>query len=365
MQRILWLNHRDINHPRAGGAERTIYEVSTRLVKRGYEVVWLSTSYQGLPAFEEVKGVKIHRMGGNFSSHFRSILFERKQRGETVTIDDMAHVIPWLSERLTSAQGTVFFRHLHRRTLNGQLSSAKATIFKKIEACYPLMYKKWPFVTESRQSVQDLENMGIPNRRIVRIPPGVAIDKFRLQNKYDHPSLVYFGGLRDYKRAQEGLFLLTRLRLIYPDIKLRIVGDGPSLQGVKSLSSRMDLNENIEFSGRLDTSSLLDVISRSWLNLHFSVAEGWGLSILEAAASGTPTLAYKVPGVSEAIKDGVNGILVNSGDRTELELTAVSMLNDYKKWIYRSREYAKGFSWNKTTDMWESHLIKANEGYYT
>lgn len=357
MQKIIWLNHRDIRHPRAGGAERTIYEVTRRLFKRGYDIYWLSTKANGLPQKEKIEGVDIYRIGGNLSSHFTNLLFEHKHSLEAVTIDDMAHVVPWLSERLASIPGTVFFRHLHRRTLDGQMSRGKAALLKKIESSYPLMYRKWPFVTESRQGMYDLANLGISKDRIVRIPPGVDHNLTPMNNKYDFPSLIYFGGMRDYKRPYEALYLLNSLRKIYPKIKLRVSGIGPSLENLVSLANRLGLNNNVEFLGRLDEKILFDIVSRSWLNLHFSTSEGWGLSILEASSCGTPTLAYDVPGVSEVIEEGHNGIKVEDMDQDQLLNKAISIIDSYGTWVERSREVASKYSWDKTTDMWEKHLL--------
>lgn len=356
MQKIIWLNHRDIRHPRTGGAERTILEVSSRLVMRGYKVAWLSTNSQGLPREENINGIEILRLGGNISAHMKNLIFERKQLSDTLVIDDLAHVVPWLSERFSSLPGTVFFRHMHRRTLDGQLPPLKAAILKKIEAWYPRIYKKWSFVTESKQGVHDLEEIGIPYSRIERIPPGVDFTNLGLKEKYERPSLIYFGGMRDYKRPYEAIYLLQKLKQIYPDITLRISGSGPSLNPMRLLSRKLGLDDHTEYLGRLDEDKLFDTVSRSWVNLHFSKAEGWGLSIIEASSCGTPTLAYDVPGVSEVIFDGHNGKKVIDMDREKLFETAVNMIENYKLWVNSSRNVALKFSWDKTTDMWEKHL---------
>lgn len=355
-ENVLWLNHRDIFHPRAGGAERTILEVSTRLVRKGYKVTWLSTHSPNLPLEQEINGIRILRLGGNISSHVRNLMFERRYRDDTVVVDDLAHVVPWLSERFSSLPGTVFFRHLHRRTLDGQLSPIKASVLKKIENNYPRLYRKWPFVTESEQGIRDLQGLGLPPERTVRIPPGVDTDMLLPQEKYEQPSLIYFGGLRDYKRPYESLYLLKDLLPDYPDIKLRISGDGPSMSKMKSLSYTLDLEKNVEFLGRLHERELFDVVSRSWLNLHFSQAEGWGYSILEAASCGTPTLAYDVPGVSEAVENGINGLKVKDKDRKSLRSNARKIIDTKGEWIKMSREMSIKYSWNSTSIVWEKHL---------
>ena len=356
ISRILWLNHRDIMHPRAGGAERTIFQISKRLVHRGYDVILFSTKTDVLPKMQELEGITIYRLGGNISSHWRNILFENKLSSGSIVIDDMAHVIPWLSERFSSIPGTVFFRHLHRRTLSGQIPSYLVPIFTAIEKRYPLFYRKWPFVTESTQGMRDLEEMGVPSKRIVKILPGVETEKLFPKQKYNDPTLVYFGGMREYKRPYEALYLVKALNEIGYKVNLKVIGNGPTLELMKELCKKLNLTNQVVFLGRIDDNVLFDIVSRSWLNLHFSKAEGWGLSILEASACGTPTVAYEVPGVSEVISNGENGLTSTDGDRNSLLVNAITILNSYDKWINSSKKVSERYSWDKTTDMWEKHL---------
>ncbi|MGC8620294.1 MAG: glycosyltransferase family 1 protein, partial [Thermoplasmata archaeon] len=63
--RILWFAHRDIKHPRAGGAERTIYEVGRKLVKKNNEVHLVSVNPGNLLPYEIIEGIIIHRIRGN------------------------------------------------------------------------------------------------------------------------------------------------------------------------------------------------------------------------------------------------------------------------------------------------------------
>lgn len=88
--------------------------------------------------------------------------------------------------------------------------------------------------------------------------------------------------------------------------------------------------------------------------------EGWGFSILEASAAGTPTVAYDVPGVADAVEDGINGIKVRDGDREALTKAALSILRDPEKWWSSSLEVAKKYSWDITPARWEK-LMKELE----
>ena len=91
--RILWFAHRDIKNPKAGGAERTIYEVGTRLSKLNIEVHLVTVNPGNLLEYENVEGIITHRIKENIKTH----LYVRKMIKEInpdVIIDDMGHAVP-------------------------------------------------------------------------------------------------------------------------------------------------------------------------------------------------------------------------------------------------------------------------------
>ena len=352
--KILWFGHRDIYHPLAGGAERTILEVSRRLVAKGHVVLWVSCRYRHCNPKSTVDGIEIHRIGGRVTTHLRvPEVIERYH--PDVIVDDLAHVVPWFAERLTRTPGTTFFRHLHRRTLYGQVSAPIAGALSWVERQYPWFYRKWPFVTESLQGVTDLKELGLPEARIVRIPPGVDLQRFRPSTKSSSPTMVYFGGFRDYKRPWIPVELYNRLKSEIPGLKLVMVGDGPSRLRVQGMLGTAG-STGVEMVGRVDYERLASLVSSAWLNVHSSVSEGWGYSMLEAASAGTPSVAFAVPGVSETVLNGMNGMTVPDGDINALAVAAVTILRDQSKWVHRSREFAERYTWEDAASKWEAHL---------
>jgi glycosyltransferase involved in cell wall biosynthesis len=136
-----------------------------------------------------------------------------------------------------------------------------------------------------------------------------SLNLFHPGEKTKNVQLIYFGGLRKYKRPEYAIKIYEDLHNEIKDLKLVITGDGPLLNKIKD--DIKNKNYNIDFLGKIDYKKLADIIRESWVNLHFSVTEGWGLSIMESSASGTPSFAFKVPGVVDTIKDGYNGYLLN------------------------------------------------------
>lgn len=349
---ILWLNHRDPKHPKAGGAERTIYEVAKRLVLQGNEVILYCPKWEGSSSEDKMDGIRIIRKGNNFTTHLFLPIFLLKNKFDVV-INDLAHGIPWISSVFLEKKNIVFFRHLHARSLPGQVNIILAKIITFMEKMYPYIYRNAKIVTESTTSEEDLLKLGFIKSNIVRIPPGVDLNTFYPGEKTENVQLIYFGGFRRYKRPEFILSVYEELVGQIHDLKIVVTGDGPLLEKIKN--EALIKNYNIIFKGKVEQDELSRLIRESWVNLHFSITEGWGLSIMEASASGTPTIAFKVPGVVDTIENNYNGFLVNNIDEfKKLLLETIYKNIEYSK---NSRAFAERFNWDTTEELWRNAII--------
>ena len=349
--KILWLAHRDPLSPKAGGAERTIYELCTNLFNRGHTITLISGGWNKCKRIENLQGIEIHRYGKSIGPHFALPVFLFKHRYDLV-VNDLGHAVPWLFSTILNEHNIIFFRHLHARSLPGQVNPIMAKIITAIERCYFILYHGKVFITESTTSKKDLLQLGIKENKIIMIPPGVDQKMFHPTPKSKYPCIVYFGGMRKYKRPLEVIYLLKSLLEKLEYIRLFIIGTGPEELSMKRLVNQLNLQNSVEFTGRISSEELADIVSLSWLNIHTSITEGWGLSILEASSAGTPTVAYDVPGVRDAIEDGLNGIKVKDGNRKALTDAAYSILTNPEKWWSSSVKVAQKYSWDKTTEQW-------------
>lgn len=361
---ILWLAHRDIKNPRAGGAERTIYEVGRRLVREGHKVTLLTSGFAGGSKTENIEGMKVLRYGHLAAVHLVMPYFIFRG-GYDVVINDLGHAIPWPSTFMWKGKRIVFFRHLHARSLPGQVNPFLAKIITAIEKTYPLIYGNTPFVTESSTSRNDLVNLSIKAENITLIPPGVDSEKFKPGKKTDYPSMVYFGGVRDYKRPEVSIYLAHELFMVFPQIRLFFVGEGTGIVRLKRLVSELGIESNVQFMGRLDEDDLVDTVSKSWINIHSSVTEGWGYSVIEASSAGTPTVAFDVPGISDSIRNGYNGLKVENGNIHDLLDAALQILVNPLQWWVSSREVALEYSWDETVRSWERLIREVGDGNTT
>ncbi len=317
----------------------------------GHTITLVSGGWKGCKSMENLREIEVHRFGKNIGPHLAVPFFLLKYRYNLV-VNDLGHAVPWISSTILNKLNIVFFRHLHARSLPGQVNPIMAKFITAIERCYFILYHGKIFVTESTTSMNDLIKLGIKEDKIIMIPPGVDQNLFHPAAKSQYPSMVYFGGMRKYKRPLEVPYLLRGLFEKLNGLKLFIVGTGPEECRMKRLVNELNMEDYVEFTGRISSKELSDIVASSWLNVHTSVTEGWGLSIIEASAAGTPTVAYDVPGVKDTVEEGLNGIKVKDGDRKALADAAYSILTNPQKWWSSSIKVAQKYSWDKTAEQW-------------
>jgi len=357
-RKLCWVTHRDPRNPNAGGAERSVYEVCLGLSKLGWEVSVVSGGYPDCLSVEMVGPTRIVRGTSPIAMHLElPRLFRRVGRFDIV-IEDLGHVVPFLAERVVSEPGVVLFRHLHRRTLPGQVSGGRRLILETIERSYPLIYRRWPFVAPSQGAALDLASLGISQTRIHRIGYGVDASLFKPGTLTESPTLIYFAGLRSYKRPSHAIHVLRILRQQGIVARLTVVGVGPELSNLMELSRSLGLSDQVTFAGRVSDDELSMVISRSWVHLQCAVAEGWGLTVGEAAASGVPTVAYRVPGLIDSVSEGENGILVPDGNLLEFANAVALIIRNRQIWTSKCRDSVARMSWTDVSQDWNDFLLQ-------
>ena len=96
-----------------------------------------------------------------------------------------------------------------------------------------------------------------------------------------------------------------------PEAHLDLAGDGDHRAALEAEVERRALAERVTFHGHVDEEEKARLLARAWVALTASSAEGWCLTVFEAAACGTPTAAMRVGGLGEAIVDGQTGLLAD------------------------------------------------------
>ncbi len=166
---------------------------------------------------------------------------------------------------------------------------------------------------------------------------GILENKLRVVNNFvdsscisnakvsDKSYLLYFGRLSEEKGID---ILLEAMKKIEDNIKLKIVGAGPEEKKLKIKSVKLKVEKNIEFIGHKYGKELNNLIINAKAIIIPSIwLENMPMSMLESMALGKVVIASKIGGISEVIKDGVNGMLFSSGNSDSLA-TKINQLRE-------------------------------------
>ena len=357
--RILYVSHRDITHTMSGGAEVYANVFLKHLSNAGHSVDIITSRFDKQRRSESISNLNFTRYRGYLGPHI-ALPFRLFHLRYDVVIGDLGHVVPWPSLIFSRGKLICIFYHLHRRTLKGQVGKLKRKILVLIEKLYSIIYKRATFVTISSTSHRDLISLGINPDRIVIIPPSIDSKFFKPRKKAEKPHIIYFAGLRDYKRPHLAIQVLQRLLERGIDTILTITGDGPSLKKLQSISRNNNLDKHITFTGKISREELAYKISISHVNVQFSIAEGFGITAIEAAACGTPTVAFKVPGTVDAVKNGENGFLINNGDIDEFVDRVEELIRSSDQWLEKCIKFSKKYSEEVEGNSWLKMVEEAN-----
>jgi glycosyltransferase involved in cell wall biosynthesis len=173
------------------------------------------------------------------------------------------------------------------------------------------------------------------------------------RDRYSDPTLLYLGRLRHYKRVDLILRALVRLRENGISTRLLIAGTGDDEGRLRREASRLDLSEDeVHFLGFVSEEKKVELLQRAWVHILTSPKEGWGITIVEAGACGTPTVASDAPGLRDSVRDGETGFLVPHGDTEALAQRVGLLLRDgemRRRMGIAARTFAATLSWERTS----------------
>jgi N-acetyl-alpha-D-glucosaminyl L-malate synthase BshA len=125
------------------------------------------------------------------------------------------------------------------------------------------------------------------------------------------PVLMHISNFRPVKRVCDVVRIFARVRATRSCV-LVMVGDGPDRHAAEEEARRLGVAADVRFLGKID--SVAPLLAAADVYVFPSESESFGLSALEALASGVPVVAARVGGVPEVVRDGVTGALLPLGD---------------------------------------------------
>lgn len=362
---IVWLAWKDRGHPTAGGAEVVAHELMSRLVAAGHTVTLITSGYShpvtGQPAVAhdtDPAGYHIIRTGNRLSTYLMAARYFRKHRQQLAPdlVIDECNTLAYFARFYTGVRTIQLFHQLARQIWFYELPLPISLIGYVVEPLYLRLLSRSPeVITISESTRLDLIRYGYRPSAIKLISEGIQIkpvDRLDAHNKYDHPTILSHGAVRNMKRTLHQLqaFELAKRRL--PDLRLIISGDYSGSYGrrLQSAVAASPYRQHIQLLGRTSQQRKIELMQRCHLIAVTSVKEGWGLIVSEAGSQGTPAVVYDVDGLRDAVDRGRAGYLTTANNPTALADVIIDVLSnptDYTTMQEAAWEFASQLTFDR------------------
>ena len=337
------------------------------MARAGNEVSLLCGGWPGCAPRATIDGIEVVRVGTRGT--FR--LLARRGYGEhfagrslDVLVEDI-NKMPLHTPRWGRVPVVGLVPHLFGATAFQELPAPLAAAVWLSERTIPRVYRDVPFQAISESTADDLAGRGIARDHIRVIYCGIDAAHFTPEPsaRTPEPLFVYLGRLKKYKRVD--LVLRGFARAAIPGARLQIAGAGDYRTALERLATSLDLGDRVTFLGRISESDKLRLLRRAWALVFTSPKEGWGITNLEAAACGTPTVASNSPGIRESVRDGETGYLVTHGDVDALSVSLRRLATDralVERLGRQARAFAEAFTWERAATETGQHLRAVIDG---
>jgi len=211
----------------------------------------------------------------------------------------------------------------------------------------------------SRYAQEQAKKLGA--RRTVLIPNGVNSNEFKINNEKlqigKRCRIVTTSALIP-RNALDTLIDAVALLPKSLNWELVIAGEGPLYKNLKLQISNNKLEKKVKLLGRVENSKIPELLGSSAVFVRLSRKEGFGVSFLEAMAAGLPVIATPVGGITDFIKDGETGLLVESEHPQQAANAILRVLNDaalYQQLQDNGRKLVeKRYNWERIIDEVEN-----------
>lgn len=368
--KILILNWKDIKNPQVGGAEIIVYELAKRLVKDGNKVTWFCGNFSGGKSEETIEGITIVRRGflvkGILDLFEKGLMYlyapfyywSLKVKPDLVI--DMSNTIYWQTPLWAfKSKKVAYLNQFAKEVFYFEYPPIIAHIGAFIERIQYLTYLDTDFICYSTGTKKDLQGVGINPDRIRLFSLGLDKERYTVGKKSKTPLFACVNRLVKMKRTD---LVVLAMRLVckkYPSARLVISGSGYEREHLGNLIEDLDLSKNVQFLDKNtwffeknNKDQKVKLMQEAWALVFPSVKEGWGMTVTECGACGTPTIATRVTGLEDSVIDGKTGILVSSNPTAgELSKTMIKIIEDRtlrEKLSKGALEFSKSLSWDRS-----------------
>lgn len=388
--RILYV--RNLYRPVDFGGNRYAVEVTTRLARRGHDVVVITGRFAGPPP-SGCDGVRIVQYP--LSRRYPLLTFVSHAAASTRAVRRVSR--RWSPDVVVFGSWDSAYGYFRIPPIGSAPSVFVYHSSFHSQAVRGLAERRWPLRTLRRPAsafVQHVERFVLQSaQRTIAVSPfsrteitrrlghdpgeaceviGTGVDtrvfspgegaKARAELALDPDVLVLvtLGRLVPVKRYDRALRAVAQLRATGRPVVLMIIGTGPEEAALKALAEELAISDAVRFEGFRDADELVLRLRAADIQLCTSEFENWSLSLLEGLACGVPALGTPFGGTSALLEPIDPSLVLANGDETEL-VAAIRALDedpDRRRDLgRRARRRAEHFDWDEVVERLESSLL--------
>lgn len=305
-----------------GGQEKLLVEFARHADRDRFDLRFVSLGTRGVLAAElEALGWPVTALDLVPGFHWRlPMRFAKLLRGWNAdlvhTHNDRPLIYAAPAARLARIAGVVHTRH-GRGTGNSRRQNVLAALAARLTD---------HFVCVSDDCAELAIAQGIPRGRLCTLHNGIDTERFSFAGPNPHGPAVIVARLCEDKDLATLLHAVSRVVPHAPDFRLALAGDGPLREGLQELARTLGIADHVQFLGAVrDVPALL---KSARLFVLSSVSEGVPLTLLEAMATGLPTIATRVGGIPEVVVEDVTSVLVRPRDPQALADALLRLYRD-------------------------------------
>jgi glycosyltransferase involved in cell wall biosynthesis len=192
------------------------------------------------------------------------------------------------------------------------------------------------------------------------IPNFVKLENYRFKERSVlSPRFLYLRGMDPIYNAPMALQAFALIQQKYPAASLTMAGqEGEDSDYCRSLVQKLSLS-NVHFSGLVPKAEIPALADEHDIYLHTNRVDNMPITVIEMWACGLPIVGTNVGGMPYLVRNGIDGILVESDDHNSMADASFKLLSDshLAKTLSRNgRDRALSLTWDRVKPLWENAL---------
>jgi len=349
--------------PELGGMQSLMWGLSKELSKN-FMIKVFADFHENYKSFDQKASFSIERVGGpkilrKFRKAYLINEFTKDNRVDGIIADH------WKSLELIKSDKKRYCL-IHGKEINhpkgSSLNNRVIKVLNNVEKV----------IANSEYTKNLAISNGVNHDKITVINPGVnpvneinkkSLEKVESLLKIKTPRLITVSRFDKRKNHEKIIMALRNLKQQYPDIIYICIGYGDEEKNLKKLVQELDLSSQVMFFRDISDELKNSLLAKSDIFvmpsiIHKKSVEGFGISYVEAAQYGVPSLGGKDGGASDAINHEKTGLICDGNNLDEIYSSLSSMIENkkYLEFGKNAKDYVSKFEWEKVLEKYKKIL---------